>query len=76
MPSHKLLGVVSRGVNYRDNDRILTIVTRDRGRITATARGSRKPQSKLLTAASAFCYGEYVLREWENRFYVSQCTVR
>ena len=76
MASHKVLGVVTRAVNYRDHDRILTLVTRERGKLTATARGCRKPQSKLLTAASPFCYGEYVLNERNGRFYVSQCTVR
>ena len=60
MASHKVLGVVTRAVNYRDHDRILTLVTRERGKLTATARGCRKPQSKLLTAASPFCYGEYL----------------
>ena len=72
MASHKVLGVVTRAVNYRDHDRILTLVTRERGKLTATARGCRKPQSKLLTAASPFCYGEYVLNERNGRFYVSQ----
>jgi len=76
MASHKVLCVVTRSVNYRDHDRILTLVSREKGRITATARGCRKPQSKLLTAASPFCYGEYVLNERDGRFYVSQCTVR
>ena len=63
MASHKVLGVVTRAVNYRDHDRILTLVTRERGKLTATARGCRKPQSKLLTASSPLCYGEYVLNE-------------
>lgn len=76
MASHKVLGVVARGVNYRDHDRILTLITREKGRLTATARGCRKPQSKLLTAASVFCYGEYVLNERSGRLYVNQCTVR
>ena len=76
MATHKVLGVVSRAADYRDHDRILTLITREQGRLTATARGCRKPQSKLLTAGSPFCYGEYVLNEVDGRFYVSQCEVR
>ena len=74
--TQKVLGIVSRAANYRDHDRVLTLITRESGKLTATARGCRKPQSKLLVAASPFCYGEYVLQEVQGRFYVSQCDVR
>ena len=46
-----VFAVVAQAVNYRDHDRILTLVTRERGTVTATARGCRKPQSKLMSCA-------------------------
>lgn len=72
----KFLAVVSRAVNYRDHDRVLTLITRERGAVTATARGCRKPQSKLLSAVQPFTYGEYVLNESHNRFYINQCDIK
>lgn len=72
---HKLLAVVARATNYRDHDRILTLITRERGRLTATARGCRKPQSKLLSCTQPFCYGEYELQERDGRFYVRGCDI-
>lgn len=72
----KLLAVVSRAVNYRDHDRILTLITRERGAVTATARGCRKPQSKLLSAVQPFTYGEYVLAPHGDKYYINQCDIR
>ncbi len=58
-----VFAVVAQAVNYRDHDRILTLVTRERGTVTATARGCRKPQSKLMSCAQPAVYGEYELAE-------------
>jgi DNA repair protein RecO (recombination protein O) len=67
--------IVTRAVNYRDYDRVLTLVTRDSGRLTVTARGCRKAQSKLLSCSQQFCYGEYELFERNGHLYVRQCEV-
>ncbi len=71
-----VLAIVTRAVNYRDNDRVLTLITRDSGRMTITARGCRKAQSKLLSCAQPFCYGEFELYERDGHHYVRQCDVR
>ena len=73
---HKVLAVVTRAVNYRDHDRVLTLVTRTRGRLTVTAHGCRKPQSKLMPCVQPFCYGEYELGERGGRYYVRACQLR
>ena len=72
----KVLAVVTRAVNYRDHDRVLTLVTRTRGRLTVTAHGCRKPQSKLMPCVQPFCYGEYELGERGGRYYVRACQLR
>ncbi|MBQ9989073.1 MAG: DNA repair protein RecO [Clostridia bacterium] len=70
---NEVLAVVTRTVNYRDNDRILTLVTRTRGRVTATARACRKPQSKLMPCAQLFCYGEFECYEQLGQLYIRSC---
>lgn len=45
-------GIVTRYANYRDNDRILTLFTRERGLISAAARGCRRPKSQLCRQVS------------------------
>lgn len=71
-----VFAVVARAVNYRDHDRVLTLITRERGTVTATARGCRKPQSKLMSCAQPFVYGEYELAEYKGMLYVKSCQIR
>ena len=54
-------GVVLRYADYRENDRMLTLLTPFSGRTDALARGCRKPGSPLMSCAELFAYGEYVL---------------
>ncbi len=75
MPSVKLLGVVTRYANYRDNDRMLNIMT-DNGIIGAVARGCRRQNSPLLGASELFVYGEFVLFEKQGKYTVDSCEVR
>ena len=44
--SYKAEGIVLRHKNYKEADRILTIFTRQFGKITAVGRGVRKPHSR------------------------------
>lgn len=53
--------IVLRAVNYRDNDRMLTLFSPTKGRIEALARGCRKPRSPLLNAAELFALGDFEL---------------
>ena len=53
--------IVLRYVNYRDNDRMLTLLSPTQGRIEALARGCRKPRSPILNASELFALGDYEL---------------
>jgi DNA repair protein RecO (recombination protein O) len=44
---YKVEGVVLRRRNLGEADRLVTVLTRDRGRLTAVARGARRPRSRL-----------------------------
>ena len=57
----KTIALVIRAVDYKENDRILTLLSPRYGRVEAACRGCRKPQSPLLSAAELFSLGEYVL---------------
>lgn len=76
MASLVLNGIVLRHANYRDNDRILTIFTREQGTVTASARGCRKCGSGLLACSELFTYGEFALFEGRGRYTVDACDVR
>ena len=72
----KTNGVITRYTNYRDYDRIVTIFSREYGKLSATIKGCRRPKSRLLSASQLFCYGEYILYEKNGNYMVSQCTVQ
>lgn len=76
MPVILAEGIVTRYTNYRENDRIISIFTIDRGRIDAKARGCRKPTSPLLPACQPFVYGQFELFSGKDKYTVNQCDIR
>ena len=67
-----LRGMVIRTVDYRDNDRILTLFTAESGRVDAKARNCRKVTSPLLGCTQPFIYGEYQLFYHKNKYVIDQ----
>lgn len=56
-------GIVLRETNYREADKILTVLTRDFGKRTVKARGCRRKNSKLTAASQLLTYSEMILLE-------------
>ena len=52
--------IVLRFANYRDNDRMLTLLSPTRGRLDVMLRNCRKPKSQFLNAGELTC-GVYLL---------------
>lgn len=69
-------GIVTRYANYRDNDRILTLLTRERGLISVASRGCRRPKSPLLPASELFVSGEFVLFSNREKYTLQSCDVQ
>ena len=63
--------IVLRHVNYRDNDRMITLLSPSRGRIDAIIRNCRKPRSHNLNAGELFALGDYMLYESDGRITVT-----
>lgn len=53
--------LVLRSADYGENDRIVTLLTAERGKIAATMKGVKKAGAKLNFASQPFCFAEYVL---------------
>lgn len=67
--------VVLRRADYRESDRVLTLLTPGRGRVEVLARGCRKPKSPLLAACELFTLGDYVLYKGRGHEVLTSCQV-
>jgi DNA repair protein RecO (recombination protein O) len=61
--SHVTPAIVLRVVNYGESDRIVTLFSRDTGRLSALARGARKSQRRFAGGLSLCAVGTAALRE-------------
>ncbi len=66
--------VVLRAVDYKDNDKILTLYSLERGKITAGIKGVKRSGAKLKFASEPFAFCEYVLAEKQGRYTVIGAT--
>ena len=67
----KTEAVVLQTLDYKDNDKLLTLFSPTLGKITAGIKGVKKPTAKLAFAAQPFCFAEYVLAEKNGRYTVT-----
>ena len=74
MAEIKVNALMLRAVDYRENDKILTLLTAEMGRITAGIKGVKKANAKLRFAAQPFCFAEYILAERGGRYTVTQAS--
>lgn len=62
MDSYRVKGLVIKTIDYKDSDRLITLLT-DEGKLLLRMRGCRKANSKLRYSATLFYYGEYILQK-------------
>ncbi len=66
----KVNALVIRAIDYKDNDRILTLYSLEKGKITAGIKGVKKAGAKLKFCSEPFCFAEYILAEKGGRYTV------
>ena len=68
-------GIVIKEINTGEADKIITIFSRSQGKISAHAKGARRPRSKLVACTQLLCYGDFVLFKGRNMFSINSCEV-
>lgn len=65
----KTKGIVTKIVNYSDNDKILTVITMDLGKIQVFCKGAQKVKSATLASTEFLAFSEFVLYEGKSELY-------
>ncbi|MEM5780386.1 MAG: DNA repair protein RecO [Lawsonibacter sp.] len=68
--------LVLRSVDYKESDKILTLLTRDQGKLTAAARGCRKKGSPIAAGCQLLCWSELVLYDYQGRWSVKEAATQ
>ena len=64
--------LVLREVNYKESDKILTLLTEQEGKLTVSARGCRKKDSPIAAACQLLTWGEFTLYEFRDMWSVKE----
>ena len=66
------IALVVRVSDYNDRDALLTLLTRDHGKITAKARGLRRKNSPLVAPCQLLALSEFTLFEYRGMYTVNE----
>lgn len=61
MLPEKVTGIVLSSSNIGETDRRIVLLTREKGKISAFAKGAVKPRNPLVSSTQAFTFGEYYI---------------
>ncbi|HHY59033.1 MAG TPA: DNA repair protein RecO [Clostridia bacterium] len=76
MGLYKAEGIIIKSFNLGEADRVLTIYTRQYGKISAVAKGVRKSRSKLRGATQTLTHADLVLYRGRSLDTVTQCEAK
>ena len=68
----KTQGIILKGFNYSDYDQILTVLTKDLGKIKVMARGVRRSKSKIRGGSQVFSFVQLELYKGKNFYRMIQ----
>lgn len=69
-------GIVLKQSPVGEYDRHISILTKERGKLSAFARGARKPGNRLAAATNPFSFGSFRLYEGRNSYTLSEADIQ
>ena len=68
-------GMIIKRAPVGDYDFVVTILTSERGKISAFAKGSRRPGNHLAGVVEPFCFGEFRLYEGRTSYTIQEAKI-
>ena len=75
MNQRTVTGIVLNTVPIGEYDRRVVILTKEDGKISAFAKGARRPNSPLLGMITPFCFGEFDLYVGRSSYTIQQARI-
>ena len=65
-------GIVLRVTDYNDRDALLTVLSRNHGKLTIKARGLRRKNSPLIASCQLLVLAEFTLFEYRSQYTINE----
>ena len=69
----KTKGIILAQNNMGDNDKMVTLLTPDLGKIGCAARGAKRPKSALMAGTQFLCFGEFIIYKGVSSYNINSC---
>lgn len=67
----KTSGIVLSGIKFKESSKILTVYTRELGKIKVLGQGVMKPKSKGIASTEVFAHSEFDIKKGKSFYYIN-----
>lgn len=71
-----MTGIILKQAPVGEYDRRISLLTKERGKLTAFARGARRSGSRLAAATAPFAFGTFKLYEGKNSYTLAEAEIQ